>query len=683
MSAADLNFEKALELLSEGKKDPALIILRELLKQNLSDEAAWLALSMAVQKTQDTIQCLVKVQNLDPDNSFAREELRRIQSINPDNETALVRLDDKNVWSALSNLVHTESQRSICLRKILALVSRDVDLPKSNQTPDHKTIETNDDRELRWNISNKESITPDLASKLDRHSDVNEHSKRSSSKSRLKYISKILEAIGRIMFHFTFILLPFRFQFELTIMGSKLDPILVLVLTTTIWLLITKLLDKYPALYWGWWYIAIPFSLFYIRQVYPLTDLLVIVLLYFLTINIFKENYYWEIGVTSVISIVILTLADLGYISGITFPNDVNIAQWVTIQSIIPVGLGIAPRSLPFRIMGAIISIAALYFALRFYPETAPGIFTIVMGMMLLWLIVRSRLRHQLILFSIILVIGFGLASRSYSSEIGLGARQFIEDAGPYSWLIAVLFAIPPASALIAQLPHKFVVIPALIFFNGLQTAFALFSDGTTFSLGTFGLWAGLTILQLLIQIVALIILIPFVISTGEKMIPLTVLIVLAISYGCFLLYQLSPASWLLRSLIIAPVSLLLGAVVLFISVYSLNIGCGVSLLLVLLLVVITSYVIKTPELAQNASGIIMAMLLGISAGRSQRSWTVIFASCIIGITVLDIVTPVNWLSSLHITLLIIILGLWIDKSNIPLRFGIMGERSSIKDLFK
>jgi hypothetical protein len=149
----------------------------------------------------------------------------------------------------------------------------------------------------------------------------------------------------------------------------------------------------------------------------------------------------------------------------------------------------------------------------------------------------------------------------------------------------------------------------------------------------------------------------------------------LAIFYGCFLLYSTSPSSWPLRNLLIAQTSILLGAIALSLSAFSLTLGCGGILVVVTLLIYGVSYILEAPELWKNSWSIVLPILLGFSAWRSQRIWTIIFTSCITGVIILGMITPTNWLSYSYIILFVFILGFWVDKNDIPMRIGLTNWR--------
>ncbi|MDO9255782.1 MAG: hypothetical protein Q7U54_09745, partial [Bacteroidales bacterium] len=636
-ASIELNIEKALNLMCQGDKVQASILLADVLLIEKKHEAAWLMLSMTVEKTQYCMDCLQHVLKINPNNSFAAEEFNRIQSAPTDSKNAFIKFDDKYFWRALIASVQTETQREICLNKINSL-----DVSHSNSS------EEQEERKSKEFISSSEENANSIKNNYQGSSEpvfnaTPQSSSSSKSSTNLKELPrlnrknyvKILNLLERLTLYILFIALPF--EIEHVYFGRQIELFHALLLTITILFVVSKILEKRPKIYWGWWYVIIPFALYCLQSNIKNVDLLMVILLYILTVNIVKESSYWELGLTAAVSILILTLVHLNYIQSLILVDDINIGQWVTILALISLGLSVSSRYWTSRIFGSLISIIVIFTVLRFYPDSAAGLFTFVMPMMFLWLLVRMmRLWPQLIIFSIVLFAGFGLALIVNGGEITSEIKKFIEVSSPYGWILIISIAILPLSALVSQVVSlKVVIFPTLLFFDGLLNALIMMSNGVSFSLVAVINWAGLSILQLLIQLVLIVLLSPlFFIALGgssEKRgvsIIVSVIILLAIVFVCLLLYSEFPSSWLLHGLLIPLTSILLGAIVLSLSLFSLNIGCGGILVVVTLLVYGVSYILHVPEPAKISWNIILPVMLGFSAWRSQRIWTIIFASC-------------------------------------------------------
>lgn len=82
----------AVELLKEDKRDNALAILRDLIREDKDFEAAWLWMSVAVQDINQSIVCLENVLRINPDNVAAAGALYRLRGSEMQSEHYRARL---------------------------------------------------------------------------------------------------------------------------------------------------------------------------------------------------------------------------------------------------------------------------------------------------------------------------------------------------------------------------------------------------------------------------------------------------------------------------------------------------------------------------------------------------------------------------------------------------------------
>lgn len=726
MASQDENFEKVLDGLSKGNRKQARIDLRVVLTDdNKNLEAAWFAARMVANSRLNAMQALTELLKANPSNSFALRELDRI--FNEVDETAYDVINNKEAWNQLSALVLTKRQKDICNQKILELETKDKASYYKNNLPMFvikKTIKKGVDIWIGFfsrfqQVRQKKSTTlsnPIKNKRIDatdysnsRHKEPIELKPSFRSSSSLKKdenlqakkeglkISKRLNLFQKLLMLFVVIILPFNTELEF--MGIKLELTILLMLLIACLYLATqfvnkKLLDKRTTFYWGTWYVIIPFILICLKGNYKSTDIIAMILLYFLLVNTTKEANLLEFGVASIISIATLMLVKLGYIHFISINNGINPGEWITIQSFVSIGICISPRKWMVRILGGALSATVIYFTMLFYPNESVGLYLIIIVMILAWLTIRDRLRDQLPFFVVTCIVAAGLIVSFNRAGPISGFFHFIEISKPYSWIIAIFPVIPVFAALFQEkIPLKkgggmsLNILVVIIFFNGLQTALALFADHTTLSLESFTIWLLCNIIQLLIQTltISLLIVVFFIVGGKSGSIYITIsgviITFVPIIIGSFLIYRNYPAVWLPRSLAIAQVSLLLTSFVIGLLVFCLDLikkirknhknlslgfslGCGGAVFIVILLVVITSVILKTPELSNTTWAISISLMLGMGAWRSQRPWGIVFTAGIIGICILSMITSTNWFTPSSTNLLILLLGLWVEKDN-------------------
>ena len=75
MMSAQPSISNALEAASAGDTRKAIVILRDLIKQNPRDVDAWLALADIVDQPEQARHCLERVLQIDPDNQIAQQKL--------------------------------------------------------------------------------------------------------------------------------------------------------------------------------------------------------------------------------------------------------------------------------------------------------------------------------------------------------------------------------------------------------------------------------------------------------------------------------------------------------------------------------------------------------------------------------------------------------------------------------
>jgi hypothetical protein len=69
----------AIELVKAGQREEALLLLRELIREDNDFEEAWLWMSLAVESLDQTSICLDNVLRVNPDNAQAAGALHRIR----------------------------------------------------------------------------------------------------------------------------------------------------------------------------------------------------------------------------------------------------------------------------------------------------------------------------------------------------------------------------------------------------------------------------------------------------------------------------------------------------------------------------------------------------------------------------------------------------------------------------
>ena len=132
----------------------------------------------------------------------------------------------------------------------------------------------------------------------------------------------------------------------------------------------------------------------------------------------------------------------------------------------------------------------------------------------------------------------------------------------------------------------------------------------------------------------------------------------------------INPAlSWIAQLVAIAAILLsgwIAGSVV--ISLMSnLNIGCGGLVLIVAAIVSSLAFAAQSLQIIQEMWTLILGTVVGIAAWRSRRIWTAILSAELIAACLLAIIAPNTWLTAPQSFLLVTLIALWVDKSNIPL----------------
>lgn len=668
-----MDFEKALEELSEDNKQKALMYLSRVLEKDITSVAGWFAVSMSVNNAEHSIEALKRILKINPRNTYVQASIRRLESVTTDynkyNTT-----DEIMDWLYLGHLAVTKRQKYICEQKVLFLKKK-IAVVESQE--DHKSY-----RDVYLNpYYNEAGTSAPIVDKHERQKNP-PHIENRRKIARSRFL-KPLNFLKRILLLLIYIIIPLQFEFqEKETWGETTLAVILIVFVATL-VLITWVIEKKITVFWGWWYLIIPFTLIFINGEYKPIDLLWMVLLYLLMVNVFKDNHYWEYGVASIISVVIFILINLDLIQGVFIRNDVNPGQWVAIQSLISIGLIFSPRKWFFGVIGWGMSAAILYLTLLLYPQDSIGLYLVTGSLIFLWVLIRKRLRRYLINLLLVFLIPFGFIIISNSSLFIKELSNFIEISNQFGWLFAVLFAVPILATLYAEFSVRDKIldlIVQLLFFNGLQTAIALLVEVTNVTINSLITWLVFCLLQLIIQvaIVALIIVvIPILgdVARGKYTVVGLVIVAMLIIAGSILLYSKFPSNWFSRSLIISVISILLGISVTLLSRYSLNLGCGGLVFVVVILVIITGHVLKDPEISQGAWVYAITVLLGVSAWRSQRTWGIILTFSIMGFCMYYVISPINWLSSSSAIFLVLLFSLWVDKSNIPLHLKI-GDKS-------
>ena len=76
----DDNLQRAITLIKEGQKKEGGLLLAEIVKQQPKNESAWFWLSKCLKNSQQKMECLSKVLEINPQNDYVRKEIQRLQS---------------------------------------------------------------------------------------------------------------------------------------------------------------------------------------------------------------------------------------------------------------------------------------------------------------------------------------------------------------------------------------------------------------------------------------------------------------------------------------------------------------------------------------------------------------------------------------------------------------------------
>lgn len=734
MSSTDQDMENALAFLSQGNRNQALTLLARIAQIERTNEGAWLALGMVVEETTHCIKCLQHVLQINPDNSFAVEELKRMQSSNLGSQTRLVAMQSEKAWLALSKIVKTDTQRSICLRMAWALLQNnhqtlstvEKTFSKSPVNPKAKTaVHTAKSRIQR--VEMLASSTPsnpvldflaaptvperphDLlpAPLFAVDTDTNRKKFKRVSKRKhvpsLRSLHKFFALLERLVFYSFLLSLPIDDLYvNLPIKGVSwiLLSRLLIFLTLGLWL-ITQLINPHRKWLWGWWFVLIPVLYIGILKDPSVEKISLMILMYFFIINEIPEKSYWEVAVVFTAS----TTFQLGIVPtyGPWAPvlDGKNPADAIAVQSLISLGLPLASRKWYMQIAGGLIAVLVLATTIKIYHQPTTTIYLSVLTMLVFWMVARPRMTQQLfalfvVLFSVFAVLIFmGDLPRIDFSSAGM---DIMKQLIAHGWLVAYLLLLPPCAALIGSYLKDFTpFFPLLFSLFFLATVIIL---GITYSAEviSFRTWFG----WIVFFCVAVAIYVTKVFLT-EGAVDLTQVYVSLFTWpitsaifvlelfehkgyterkigaALTLVFVLLLCTWLLKipfkliSLfpIITALGLfyfffIAGLIIAWLLRERLSVGCASFVVFFLLIVLAVLSIFEVANTGQKTWPLLLGVFIAISAWRSQRMWTLVFAASLIGIGLLNLDGPTLWLVNPQNFLLVIIVALWVDKSNIP-----------------
>lgn len=312
-----------------------------------------------------------------------------------------------------------------------------------------------------------------------------------------------LALIDRLAFYVFIVTLPFDLHISISQVSNT--PMLlsrVCLLTALVLWLPVKLIEPCRKWHWGWWYAFVPLGLLLLLQVQqPMGEALLLVALYLFVVNELQESVYPEVGLVLVVAVVFQLMVTRGYIPGVTPIGTAHIAQLVSIQAFVPVGLAIAPRNWLARSAGLVVAAITIAATLAMYAKPSTGLMIIVFEMLIAWMIIRRRMWLQLALLIITLIVGVSVALRTGTSglELFASASQSFQAWQSRGWVLAFLLVLPllaasarvylkkDANALFAvTIPGMFIVLLVVV-----SSGYITLLD----SVGTWLQWLGLVFL--------------------------------------------------------------------------------------------------------------------------------------------------------------------------------------------
>jgi len=279
---------------------------------------------------------------------------------------------------------------------------------------------------------------------------------------------------------------------------------------------------------------------------------------------------------------------------------------------------------------------------------------------------------------------GIALVAGEAMPALARGVIEVLYTWRPYRWSIGFLFALPLLGALMGELlkgeANLGFIIALPLFFIGLLTVLQAVYMTSLSSLSVWIQWLILTLIATVLILILLVIISRDVVDREKWVIRLMIggmagifVVPIILPFAFIIgtvLNVINPAlSWIAQLVAIAAILLsgwIAGSVV--ISLMSnLNIGCGGLVLIVAAIVSSLAFAAQSLQIIQEMWTLILGTVVGIAAWRSRRIWTAILSAELIAACLLAIIAPNTWLTAPQSFLLVTLIALWVDKSNIPL----------------
>lgn len=615
-------------------------------------------------------------------------------------------------------------------------------------------------------------------------------------------IQNFLDLLSRLSFYVFIITFPYEIPTTLPPVTNGLAFSKICLFLAALFWIPSRILTRKRSMFWGWWFAYVPLGIFlFWHSRSSFADLLLLPILYVFIINLISEKASWEIGIVFAISIGLEIAVGLGFLSSLTPTTAGQINQLVAVQGIIPIVLAVISRKAMARLVGVAIATSTIAIIVIVYPEPSVGLFTIVAAVIIAWMLSRKRLRPQLALCLLPLLLGAGIGTLVEPQRTIEGFHSFFETLILHGWIISLMLLLIPFAALLAEnwradIEFGFASLNFL-FLAGLYVSLVFTSDQVPFTFLTWLGWLGFTfisfalipaitipytisgdigltrwllpvvavitnllvsavfafflsflplsflpannsglVIGLIVCIVILIVLfwifqrgpllvilavftqalsaalimewiLPIITAhkkTGEdesqdphrrdymsvakryneiksqffysRIFFLLVFLVTIFLVPLFLKHQYPDPIWYLVVYVLMSVKIwLVGSYLVILLKSDLNLGCGAVVIAAALFFLLGPIAIPSKELLQQSWALITGVILAIGAWRSQRPWTIIIGAGLLGVCILSIMTPLVWVLTPQSILFIVLLGLWIDKSNIPSGITIRGKR--------
>lgn len=508
--------------------------------------------------------------------------------------------------------------------------------------------------------------------------------------SILRFLHSILAPVNRFTFYFYLIVLPFNIEFSIPFASYIKIQLswLCLLITLMLWLP-TKLIEPRIKWLWGWWYAVLPLILLVLLQSpQTITAILSLIALYWFIINEIPERVYWEVGLTFSIMVFVQSAVVQGRLANVELLISADAKHLILVEAFVPLGLALAGRHWISNTGGLLVAAPVIAIVLLTFPIMGVSLLVAISVMLLQWLGGRRRMRSKLIPLIAVLETGTVIAIiAGVPQEVIIKIINSLSSWQAHAWLGVLVIALPPIAALTRQflglmLPILFISILVVLYLTYFEL---LNSLNVSFRWLRLSLGAAFVFVSI-IQIFGLLnrlfgrkspfqsIMYFWLLRSG-----LRVFGAIALSGGMLILILpifgiIAYLVWPLQTVIILGclvVGWMMGMAATVLLDADLNVGSGVLLLMIFLIVVSLAAVTEASQIICELLPLIVAMLVAIGTWRSQRMWTVALSASLIGACLLMIIRPNIWFTAPQSIIFTVLLGLWVDKSNIPIGISI------------